>query len=104
MFPFWTTWGPNIGPKFKKIANLSCNLSQLAREGYSPDEKNIFLIGDYQLRKFSKNYQLGQVRRNALALVLVVFWIFSTSKLYSDNFFYWLRALLAQVLIGNTIF
>ena len=52
------------GPKLQIVANLSCGVSKLAREGNSANEKNIILIGFTSWKKIPKNYQLGQFRNS----------------------------------------
>ena len=46
--PKMPLFGPkraHMWPEFQIVANLSCDLSKVAREGHSANEKNIILIG-----------------------------------------------------------
>ena len=61
--PFWPKmplFGPkraHMGPEFQIVANLSCDLSKVAREGHSANEKNFVPIRFTSSEKIPKNYK-----------------------------------------------
>ena len=47
----------HMGPEFQIVANLSCDLSKVAREGHSANEKNFVPIRFTSSEKIPKNYK-----------------------------------------------